>query len=63
MRHPGQALSRAKLREDVWQSRYDARSNVVDVQIGNLRRKLDPTGERQYIASVRAIGFRLRDDL
>ena len=63
MRRPGQALSRAKLLEDVWNSKYDARSNVVDVQIGNLRRKLDPTGERQYIVSVRAIGFRLRDDL
>ena len=63
MRHPGQVLSRAKLLEDVWDSKYDARSNVVDVQIGNLRRKLDPTGERQYIMSVRAIGFRLKDNL
>ena len=62
MRRPGQALSREKLLEDVWHSKYDARSNVVDVQIGNLRRKLDPTGERQYIASVRAIGFKLRDE-
>ena len=63
MRHPGQTLSRAKLLEDVWNSKYDVRSNVVDVQIGNLRRKLDPTGERRYIMSVRAIGFVLRDDL
>ncbi len=36
---------------------------MVDVQIGNLRRKFDPTGERQYIVSVRAIGFKLRDDV
>jgi len=62
MRHPGQTLSRAKLLEDVWNAKFDVRSNVVDVQIGNLRRKLDPTGERQYIVSVRAIGFKLRDD-
>ena len=62
MRHPGQRLSRAKLLEDVWNSKYDARSNVVDVQVGNLRRKLDPTGERQYIVSIRTIGFMLKDD-
>jgi two-component system, OmpR family, response regulator len=61
MRHPGQPLSRAKLLEDVWNSRFDTRSNVVDVQIGNLRRKLDPTGERQHIVSIRAIGFVLKD--
>jgi two-component system, OmpR family, response regulator len=61
MRHPGEALSRAKLLEDVWNSRFDTRSNVVDVQIGNLRRKLDPSGERQHIISIRAIGFMLKD--
>lgn len=61
MRRPRQALSRAKLLADVWNSRFDTRSNVVDVQIGNLRRKLDPTGERQYIVSIRAIGFMLKD--
>ena len=60
MRHPDQALSRAKLLEDVWSSRYDARSNVVDVQTGNLRRKLDPSGERRYIVNVRGFGFRLK---
>jgi two-component system OmpR family response regulator len=60
MRHPDQALSRAKLLEDVWNSRYDERSNVVDVQIGNLRRKLDPSGERRYIINVRGFGFRLK---
>ncbi len=61
IRRPGQALSRAKLLEDIWNSRYDERSNVVDVQIGNLRRKLDPIGGRQYIVNVRGFGFKLRD--
>jgi two-component system, OmpR family, response regulator len=59
IRRPEQSISRAKLLEDVWNSRYDARSNVVDVQIGNLRRKLDPTGERRYIVNVRGVGFKL----
>ena len=59
MRHPGQTLSRAKLLEDVWNSKYDVRSNwsTSDRQ---LRRKLDPTGERKYIVSIRAIGFMLK---
>jgi two-component system, OmpR family, response regulator len=58
-RHPRQILSREKLLEDVWRSRAYGRTNVVDVQVGNLRRKLDPTGERRFIVSVRGAGFRL----
>jgi DNA-binding response OmpR family regulator len=36
-----------------------AQTNVVDVQIGNLRRNLDPTGARKFIVNVRAVGFKL----
>jgi two-component system, OmpR family, response regulator len=61
MRHPGQALSRARLLEEVWRSKLAARTNVVDVQIGNLRHKLDPTGKRRYILSVRSVGFMLME--
>ena len=59
MRRPGQAVTRATLLEDVWNFQPPAYTNVVDVQIGNLRRKLDPTGERRVIASVRSVGFKL----
>jgi two-component system OmpR family response regulator len=62
MRHPDQPLSRAELIKDVWNSRYTERSNVVDVQVGNLRRRLDPTGERRYVVNVRGVGFRLKGD-
>jgi two-component system OmpR family response regulator len=62
LRHPRQTVSRRQLLEDVWQSRPTARTNVVDVQVGNLRRKLDPTGERRFIVSVRGAGFRLEPD-
>jgi two-component system, OmpR family, response regulator len=37
-------------------------TNVVDVQVGNLRRKLDPTGDRRVIVSVRSVGFKLNPD-
>jgi two-component system, OmpR family, response regulator len=59
MRRPGQAVTRAMLLEDVWNFQPPAYTNVVDVQIGNLRRKLDPTGARRVIASVRSVGFKL----
>ena len=62
MRRPGQTVTRAMLLEDVWNFQPPAYTNIVDVQVGNLRRKLDPTGERRIIASVRSVGFKLNAD-
>jgi two-component system OmpR family response regulator len=62
MRRPGQIVTRTMLLEDVWNFKFLAQTNVVDVQIGNLRRKLDPTGVRRYIVNVRAVGFKLNVD-
>ena len=59
MRHPGQVVTRAMLLEDVWNFKFLAQTNVVDVQIGNLRRKLDPGGVRRFIVNVRGVGFKL----
>jgi two-component system, OmpR family, response regulator len=62
MRRPGQTVTRAMLLEDVWNSKFVAHTNIVDVQIGNLRRKLDPTDVRRFIVSIRAAGFKLNAD-
>jgi two-component system, OmpR family, response regulator len=62
MRRPGQTVTRAMLLEDVWNFQPPAYTNVVDVQVGNLRRKLDPTGDRRIIVSVRSVGFKLNPD-
>ena len=62
MRRPGQIVTRAMLLEDVWHFKFMAQTNVVDVQIGNLRRKLDPTGARRFIINIRAVGFKLNVD-
>ena len=59
MRRPDQVVTRAMLLEDVWNFKLMTQTNVVDVQIGNLRRKLDPTGERRDIVNVRSVGFKL----
>jgi two-component system copper resistance phosphate regulon response regulator CusR len=55
-RHPGQVLSREQLLSRVWGYDFDPGSNVVDVYVGYLRRKLG----RQRIASVRGMGYRLQ---
>jgi two-component system OmpR family response regulator len=60
IRRPGQIVTRAMLLEDVWNFKFMAETNVVDVQIGNLRRKLDPV--RRFIVNIRAVGFKLNAD-
>ena len=54
-RHPGQVLSREQLLSQVWGYDFDPGSNVVDVYVGYLRRKLG----RNSIVSVRGMGYRL----
>ena len=62
MRRPGQIVTRAMLLEDVWNFKFLAQTNVVDVQIGNLRRKLDSADARRFIINIRAVGFKLNAD-
>ena len=56
LRHPGQALSREQLLSQVWGYDYDPGSNIVDVYVGYLRKKLGS----KMIETVRGIGYRLR---
>jgi len=58
MRHPGEVLSRTQILEHVWDFAYDGGSNVVDVYVGYLRRKLDTDA----LETVRGVGYRLRAD-
>jgi DNA-binding response OmpR family regulator len=57
MRHPGQVLSREQLLDRVWGLAHDPGSNVVDVYVGYLRRKLGA----DLIQTVRGMGYRLVD--
>jgi two-component system OmpR family response regulator len=56
MRRPGQVISRLDLLEHAWDFAYENRSNVVDVYIRRLRRKIGP----EAIETVRGAGYRLR---
>ena len=60
MRHPGEVLDRRRLHEDVWGYSFDPRTNVADVFVGYLRRKLEAGGEPRILHTVRGIGFVLR---
>jgi two-component system, OmpR family, response regulator len=59
LRRPGTLFSRAELLDRVWDSAYDAGSNVVDVYIRYLRRKLEPHQAERYLVTVRGRGYLL----
>ncbi len=60
-RSPGKVFSRFDIEEKVWPE-YTGGSNVVDVYVGYLRRKLEAEGERRLIHTVRGVGYVLRDE-
>ena len=62
MRRPGQVITRALLFEEVWNYRFTPKSNLIDVHLGRLRRKLEAEGEAPLIHNVRGIGFALMPD-
>jgi DNA-binding response OmpR family regulator len=57
MQRSGQLVTRANLFEDVWRYRFVPRSNLVDIHMGRLRRKLDGPNEAPMIRNVRGAGF------
>jgi DNA-binding response OmpR family regulator len=59
-RHTGQVLSREQLLDQVWGYTFDVDTNVVDVFVGYLRRKLEADGEPRMLHTVRGIGWVLR---
>jgi two-component system OmpR family response regulator len=62
MRRPGDVLTRLELIECAWDLAYEVRSNVIDVYMRRLRRKLDEPFGTSSLETVRGVGYRLRDD-
>ena len=59
MRHPNQILSRMQILNRVWDFGFDPESNVVDVYVGYLRRKLNGPDEKPLLETIRRAGYRL----
>ncbi|HEX2601380.1 MAG TPA: response regulator transcription factor [Gemmatimonadaceae bacterium] len=57
---PEEVVRRTTLLEKVWDMHFDPDSNVVDVHVGNLRRKLNQAAGEPLVATVRGVGFTLR---
>jgi two-component system OmpR family response regulator len=56
-RHAGQVLTRSMLYEAVWDYKFDPGTNLIDVHIGRLRRKVDGEGEKPLLSTVRGAGW------
>ena len=61
MRNSGQVLTRSMIFEAVWGYHFDPGTNVIDVHIARLRRKVEPDGLPPLIHTVRGIGYRIGD--
>ncbi len=61
LRHPRQVLSREQITAHLWDQEFEGNSNVVEVHIRNVRRKLSEAGNHGQIKTVRGAGYRLAD--
>jgi len=59
MRHEGQPVSRAAIVEQVWKLNIDTMTNVVDVYINYLRRKVDSGYAHALIRTIRGVGYQI----
>jgi len=60
VRHAGQVVTRTMLFENVWDYNFEPQSNIVDVHISRLRRKIDAGGARPLIHTMRNAGYVLK---
>ncbi len=61
--HPGRVLSRNMIVERIWDQSFEGLTNIVDVHIGNLRRKVDQGRDHKLIRTVRGLGYMLEAEL
>jgi two-component system OmpR family response regulator len=59
MRNAGQVLTRTMIFEAIWGYHFDPGTNLIDVHLGRLRRKVDGPGEPALIKTIRGSGYAL----
>jgi DNA-binding response OmpR family regulator len=60
-RNPRRVLSRDLLLSRVWGQEFGVQTNVVDVYVGYLRKKIDASGDTRLIQTIRGVGYALRE--
>jgi two-component system, OmpR family, response regulator MprA len=61
LRHPQQVMTRELIMERIWGDDFPGESNVLEVTISNLRRRLESEGEPRLLQTVRGVGYALRE--
>jgi DNA-binding response OmpR family regulator len=61
MSNPGRAFSRAMIIEHVWDQSFEGLTNIVDVYVRYLRRKVDDASVRKLIHTIRGVGYTIRE--
>ncbi|MFA6168094.1 MAG: response regulator transcription factor [Gemmatimonadaceae bacterium] len=61
MRHAGRVMSRTLITEYAWGYHFDPGTNIVDVVINHLRKKVDASAQKKLIATVRGVGYVVKD--
>ena len=62
MRSPGRTFTRSQISEHVWNTHFDTGTNMVEVAITRLRKKVDGGHEEKLIETVRGVGYRIRGE-
>ena len=62
LRSPGRTFTRAQICEHVWNYHFDPGTNVVDVYVQHLRKKLGNVSGRPVIETVRSVGYRIAEE-
>lgn len=62
VRNPNQVLTRTMIAEHVWDYTFDSFTNIIDVYVNYLRKKIDRDAERKLIHTVRGVGYILKDE-
>jgi DNA-binding response OmpR family regulator len=60
MRSPGRVYTRTQILEHVWGYDFDPNTNIVDVCLQRLRKKVDQTEEVKLLETVRGVGYRMK---
>jgi DNA-binding response OmpR family regulator len=63
MRNTGRCVTRAMIVEHVWNLSFDTMTNVVDVYINYVRKKVDQSHEKKLIHTVRGVGYQIGEEV